>query len=109
MKSQNRKNTVRKPVEIYKQCPVCKSKDLISIAVDVICGECDWMSCEEHVQSGGMDDLVAAFCEHFAVAPEAVKFAEVIVHGGESRIRPNLFVQPAPIEIEEPCEIEAIA
>ncbi len=109
MKNQKNKKSVRRPVDVYTQCPSCKSKNIIPVVVDVICGDCDWMSCEEHAQGGGMDDLVAAFCEHFVVTPEAV-----ILPSGKNQI--NLGVahlspssQAQSIEVEEPYEIEVSA
>lgn len=61
----SQKKVIRKPAETYKACPACKSKALLCLEVDALCGECDWMSCEEYVEMGGMDKLFRAFKEHF--------------------------------------------
>ena len=65
-----KKNSIRKPSEAYQACPACKSKNLLRLEVDVLCGECDWMSCEEFVEMGGMDNLFQAFREHFPMTTE---------------------------------------
>ncbi len=109
MKNQKNKKLVRKPVDVYKQCPSCKSKNIIPVAVDVICGECDWMSCEEHVRGGGMDDLAAAFCEHFAVAPEAMTLPSGKNQIGLGVTHLSASSPDQSIEVEEPYEIEVSA
>jgi ribosomal protein L37AE/L43A len=64
MKKTNWKKT-KNPVRQYAQCPACKCKNLIRLEVDVICAECDWMSAEAYVESGGMDNLFGAYLDHF--------------------------------------------
>ena len=63
---------IRKPAEVYKLCPCCKSKNLIRLEVDALCGDCDWMSCEEYVEAGGMDNLFEAFIDQFDIQEEAL-------------------------------------
>jgi hypothetical protein len=65
-----RKKAIRKPSEVYQACPKCKSKELLRLEVDVLCADCDWMSCEEYVEMGGMDNLFAAFRDHFPLTQE---------------------------------------
>lgn len=73
----HKKKLLRKPSEVYQACPACKSKSLIRLEVDVLCGECDWMSCEEFVEMGGMDNLFVAHQEHFPVT-KAEEAAELV-------------------------------
>lgn len=61
------KPTVQAPSKVYSQCPKCKSHDLIRLAVDVVCAECDWDSTAEFVASGGMDNIFAAYLDHFEI------------------------------------------
>jgi hypothetical protein len=65
-----RKKAIRKPSEVYQACPECKSKELLRLEVDVLCADCDWMSCEEYVEMGGMDNLFTAFRDHFPLTQE---------------------------------------
>lgn len=60
----------RRPVEVFPQCPSCKSCNLIQLEVDVLCADCDWMSCEEFVEMGGMDNILSAFRNHFPLSSE---------------------------------------
>lgn len=72
-----KKKTLRMPSEIYQACPACKSKSLLRLEVDVLCGECDWMSCEEFVEMGGMDNLFQAHRDHFPTT-RAEEAAELV-------------------------------
>lgn len=65
LKMERKSKSVRKPAEVYHECPACSSRELIRLEVDVLCGDCDWMSCEEFVEMGGMDNIFAAFNDHF--------------------------------------------
>ncbi len=67
------KPVIAKPSKAFSHCPACKSKSLIRLEVDVVCGDCDWTSCESYVASGGMDDLGQAFVEHFLSVPEVIE------------------------------------
>jgi hypothetical protein len=62
-----RKKIARLPTETYTQCPACKSESLIRLEIDVLCAECDWDSTAAFVESGGMDNLFQAYCDHFAL------------------------------------------
>jgi hypothetical protein len=55
----------RKPSQTINHCPACGSKDLYRMEVDVFCMKCDWLSAEMHVECGGMNNLFAAYLEHF--------------------------------------------
>lgn len=96
-----KKKSIRKPSEAYQACPACKSKNLLRLEVDVLCGECDWMSCEEYVEMGGMDNLFLAFREHFPMT-RAEEAAELVAQSaadaaGESE---DAFVdERRPIEV----------
>lgn len=105
MNAKAKKKNVRNPAKIYQACPACKSKELIRLEVDVLCGDCDWMSCEEFVEMGGMDDLISAFHDHFAVDSEntADLVAESISRG---KIELTML---EPIQEEELFEAEASA
>ena len=63
----------RTPVEVFKQCPSCRSKDLIPIDGDVLCGRCSWDSLKLSVDAGLMDKMFTR-----AVRP--------IEHGGDQEI-----------------------
>ena len=72
MKRKDHKKIVRKPSKVYQLCPACQTTNLIRLEVDVLCGECDWMSCEEYVESGGMDNIFTAFRDHFDLTDDEV-------------------------------------
>jgi hypothetical protein len=55
----------KKPSQCIQKCPACGSKDLYRMEVDVLCMKCDWLSCEMHVECGGMDNIFSAFIDHF--------------------------------------------
>ncbi len=74
-----RKAKPQNPVTQYKHCPACKSKSLIHLEVDVICGDCDWLSAEAYVDSGGMDNIFAACLEHFNIGPEEAPAPEELI------------------------------
>jgi len=65
MSNKKRRSSICKPSGFYSECPVCRSQSLIRLEVDVLCGDCDWDSTSTFVDSGGMDDIYAAFQEHF--------------------------------------------
>ena len=101
-----KKKIVRKPSEVYQICPACKSKELIRLEVDVLCGECDWMSCEEYVEMGGMDNLFSAFRDHFAINEEA-NVADLLAESmSQGKIEPAV---AEPISEEELFGAEASA
>ena len=60
-----KKRKPKTPAKIITQCPCCKSTDLIFLEIDVLCSRCDWSSVEGFVNAGGMDNIVAAYNEHF--------------------------------------------
>ena len=62
------KKKIANPSAIYAKCPECGSSQLLHLAVDVLCCSCDWMSTEGFVEAGGMDNLLAAFNDHFRVS-----------------------------------------
>ena len=59
----------KNPVHAHTKCPACKCKSLIRLEVDVLCTECDWMSAEVYVASGGMDNIYGAYLDHFSLHP----------------------------------------
>lgn len=63
--SKAKKKTIHKPSKVISSCPHCKCQDLIRLEVDVLCANCDWMSAEAHVETGGMDNMYRAFADHF--------------------------------------------
>lgn len=60
-----KKNRCRKPSDIYEHCPACNSKNIYKLDVDVVCFNCDWNSTAEYVASGGMDQLITSYFDHF--------------------------------------------
>lgn len=97
---------VRKPSEVYQICPACKCKELIRLEVDVLCADCDWMSCEEYVEMGGMDNLFSAYRDHFGVTEEE-KVADLLAESmAQGKIESPL---PEPIKEEELFAAEASA
>jgi hypothetical protein len=81
----------RRPVDVFKACPKCKGA-LLTIGIDVLCADCDWMSAEAYVDVGGMNDLLHATREHFG--------------NTESESKPIIFTPKATrfeIEKEELC------
>lgn len=63
---ETKRKALSKPSEVYSECPACRSQDLLRMEVDVLCSDCDWMSCEQYVEMGGMDNFFLAFREHFS-------------------------------------------
>lgn len=51
--------------------------------VDVLCADCDWMSCEAYVESGGMDNIFAAYRDHFGINAEDEQGADVEIQESE--------------------------
>lgn len=70
LKMKHKSKKIRNPVQVFNECPMCKSRDLLRLQVDVLCSECDWMSCEEYVGLGGMDNIFAAYNDHFPMSQE---------------------------------------
>lgn len=68
-----RRKPTPKPSMVYQQCPTCNSKNLIRLEVDALCGECDWDSTEEFVAMGGMDNIFAAYNDHFPLEAEPIE------------------------------------
>lgn len=94
------KKTVRKPAEVYQACPACQSKQLLRLEVDVLCVDCDWMSCEEFVEMGGMDNIFEAFREHFPLTP-AEEAAELIAESAKDEADvPELVHQEERVPVE---------
>ena len=54
MNKKKAKPILRRPSQVYQQCPACKTKNLIRMDIDVLCAECDWNSIESFVDAGGM-------------------------------------------------------
>lgn len=42
--------TTKTPVEAYKACPYCKSKNLTAFEEEVFCRDCDWDSIAIHAE-----------------------------------------------------------
>lgn len=105
MMNHKRNKTIRKPSEAFQFCPACKSKELIRLDVDVLCGDCDWMSCEEFVESGGMDNIFAAFREHFAVGPED-ELIELVAPTDASPEMVHEILSAEPLDTDELFETE---
>ena len=42
--------TTKTPVEAYKACPYCKSKNLTAFEGEVFCRDCDWDSIAIHAE-----------------------------------------------------------
>lgn len=95
----SKKAQLRKPSEVYKPCPACRSKRLIPLEVDVICGDCDWMSCEEYVECGGMDNLFAAFRDHFGADAECDGAEQAAVTEVTAQINPLTLVDSPQEEL----------
>jgi len=96
-----KKKNLRKPAQVYSACPACKSKKLIRLEVDVLCADCDWMSCEEFVEMGGMDNLFEAFREHFPVT-QAEEAAELIAESAQDQCGVTELTrqeEPVPVEV----------
>lgn len=51
-------------VEHFKRCPSCGDHNLIKVAPEVLCLECDWNSIEWSVSRGSMDNIFFAAQEH---------------------------------------------
>jgi hypothetical protein len=85
------KPAISKPSNTFSHCPACKSKSLIRLEVDVVCGDCDWTSCESYVASGGMDDIGRAFVDHFLPNSEVI----------ELPIGLGQVAQPTPLRLEQ--------
>lgn len=49
------RNSVKKPVDVFKSCPCCKSANLIPVDEQVLCSSCGWNSITAYVSSGGCD------------------------------------------------------
>ncbi len=64
-----KRKLIRRPVDVFHACPRCKG-EVLKLAVDVLCVDCDWTSVEAYVEAGGMDDLFRAAREHFADVKE---------------------------------------
>jgi hypothetical protein len=94
------KKVVRKPSNVYQLCPSCHSKDLIRLEVDVLCGECDWMSCGEYVESGGMDNVFEAFRDHFSISPED-EIAAIVAKTEAEFLGLNDALSGEPMEVDE--------
>ena len=80
-----RKQVRNSPAEVFKQCPCCDSRNLIILDEDVICGKCDWTSCESSVAAGHMDSIFST-----KINTEISQFK----HGGDD------LPLTAPIEFE---------
>ena len=95
----HRSKTPRKPAEVFNECPACKSRDLLRLQVDVLCSDCDWMSCEEYVSMGGMDNLFAAYKDHFPVNQED-ELVELVAQQRRDLIRSSDEREPiCPVEV----------
>ncbi len=53
-------------VEHFKRCPSCGDHNLLKVAPEVLCLECDWNSIEWSVSCGSMDNIFLAAQEHGA-------------------------------------------
>lgn len=62
-----RKSKTKNPIQTFHQCPCCKSTDLITIEIDVLCTQCSWDSLEAHIEAGALDQDIDAY---FAQNPE---------------------------------------
>jgi hypothetical protein len=60
----------KNPVLTIESCPMCGSRSLLKLNVDVLCGACDWDSTFAYVAAGGMDHLIAAARDHFLGSPQ---------------------------------------
>ena len=107
MNKQKNKKALRRPSEVYQSCPMCQATNLIRLNVDVLCGECDWMSCEEHVECGGMDNLFAAFRDHFSL--DALTIEEIEAQTNADAIAEQSQLSVEPLEINDPVMNKAIA
>ena len=47
------------------RCPSCDSEEILKTRADYICSECEWNSARLYVEAGGMENLTAAYFEHF--------------------------------------------
>lgn len=65
-----KKTYLKKIKENFPHCPSCNSKTLTNFDDDYFCLSCGWDSCKAFVEEGGMDNLFAAYIEHFHVAPK---------------------------------------
>ncbi len=45
----------------------------------MLCTECDWMSAEAYVASGGMDNIYGAYLDHFNLHPTPEREAPVAI------------------------------
>ena len=103
-----KKASVLRPSKAFSECPACRTKNLIRLEVDVVCGECDWDSTEAFVESGGMDNLFAAHRDHF-VAPFQTLANEREQEGVTDQENIQSVISVEMEETEEFFKIEAIA
>jgi hypothetical protein len=57
-------NNSRQKMKRLTSCPKCGSKDLLDLAPDQFCHDCDWDTCFRYVQLGLMDHLEASDRDH---------------------------------------------
>lgn len=70
--TKNKKREFKKPVDVFKKCPVCGA-GLLKFYPDVFCEKCDWDSLQAYVDTGAMEDQAVAWSEHFGDYARAVQ------------------------------------
>lgn len=88
---QKREKEKRPKMRRRLSCPKCGSKNLLDVAPDQFCGDCDWDTCFEYVELGLMNNLEVAAWEHFGAEPKVAVACEKV--GGE--------LPPAPTDKNE--------
>ena len=62
---QRKERESRKPLPVRTECPKCHSKALLNEGPDQFCTDCDWDTCAAYVELGLMNNLAAAYKDHF--------------------------------------------
>lgn len=68
MKQELRVQQTRKKktkLRMRDHCPMCGAVDLLTLAPDQFCTQCEWDTCIEYVELGLMDNLEVAAKNHF--------------------------------------------
>jgi hypothetical protein len=50
-KSISKSLALKKPVDVFKECPRCHCKELIPVMGDVLCSSCSWDSIEQYANA----------------------------------------------------------
>ena len=84
---QKREKEKRPKMKRRLSCPKCGSKNLLDVAPDQFCGDCDWDTCFEYVEFGLMNNLEVAAWEHFGA--DSPKSAPKIGEAEEASVCPK--------------------